>query len=216
MFIRRMAGNLRKFCQIWTENKSEFQRKIRLKLKKVAIWISIFLVLVIVIFSFKSQFYKVSSKKELIKPYRIELDGNAQKALKSKDLPISAILIYNFKIIGRGHNTVVRDSDAGGHAIINAITDAIRKVGLETFNHLSRDSMKIITTFEPCEMCKGAMIEYGITKVEFLKSKPASYWLGQQYHELSYEWTKRKLDAEELQDSLFRLGAVGSDELANY
>ena len=195
---------------------SEFQRKIRLKLKKVAVFVSIFLLLIIVIYSFRSQFYQVSSKKELIKPYRLELDGNAQMALKSKDLPISAILIYNFKIIGRGHNTVVRDSDAGGHAIINAITDAIKNVGLETFNHLNRDSMKIITTFEPCEMCKGAMIEYGISKVEFLKSKPPSYWFDQQFHELSYEWTKRKLNAEELQDSLFRLGAVSSDELANY
>jgi tRNA(Arg) A34 adenosine deaminase TadA len=187
-----------------------------LKLKKAAVFVSIFLLLIIVVFSFRSQFYKVSSKKELIKEYRLELDGNAQKSLKSKDLPISAILIYNFNIIGRGHNTVVKDSDASGHAIINAITDAIKKVGLETFNHLSRDSMKIITTYEPCEMCKGAMIEYGITNVEFLKSKPASYWFHQQYHELSYELTKRKLDAEELQDSLFRLGAVGTNAIADY
>ena len=187
-----------------------------MKLKKAAIIVSVFLLLVIVIFSFRSQFYEVSSKKGLIKEYRIELDGIAQKALKSKDLPISAILIYNFNIIGRGHNTVVRDSDAGGHAILNAITDAIKNVGLDTFNHLSRDSMKIITTYEPCEMCKGAMIEYGIRKVEFLKSKPTSYWFDQQYHELSYEWIKRKLNAEELQDSLFRLGAVSKDEIANY
>lgn len=185
-------------------------------LKKIAIFVSLFLIFIIVIFSFRSQFYKVSSKKALIKEYRIELDGIAQKAIKSKDLPISAILIYNFNIIGRGHNTVVRDSDASGHAIINAITDAIKNVGLETFNRLSRDSMKIITTYEPCEMCKGALIEYRISNIEFLKSKPSSYWFDQQYHELSYELTKRKLDAEELQDSLFRLGTVNTDAIVDY
>jgi tRNA(Arg) A34 adenosine deaminase TadA len=192
------------------------KRKIKLKLKKFAIFTSLFLLIIIVVFFFRTQFYKVSSKKELIKEYRLELDGIAQKSLKNKDLPISAILIYNFNIIGRGHNTVVRDSDAGGHAIINAITDAIKNVGLETFNHLSRDSMKIITTYEPCEMCRGAMIEYGITNIEFLKSKSASYWFNKQYKELSYELTKRKLDAEELQDSLFRIGAVSADEISNY
>jgi len=185
-------------------------------LKKVAIFISIFLLLIITVYSFRAQFYKISSKKNLIKGYRLELDGSAQKALSSGDLPISAVLIYNFNIIGRGHNTVVRDSDAGGHAILNSITDAIKNVGLQTFNHLSRDSMKIITTYEPCEMCKGAMIEYGITNIEFLKSKPASYWFSQQLHELSYELGKRKLDAEELQDSLFRLGAVNADAIADY
>jgi tRNA(Arg) A34 adenosine deaminase TadA len=187
-----------------------------LKLKKVAIFASIFLLIIIALYSLRTQFYKVSSDKKLIKPYRIELDGIAQKALKSKDLPISAILVYNFKVIGRGHNTVVRDSDAGGHAIINAISNGIKNVGLETFNHLSRDSMKIITTYEPCEMCRGAMIEYGIRTIEFLKAKPVSYWFDQQYHELSYELTKRQLDAGELQDSLFRLGAVSADAIANY
>ncbi len=185
-------------------------------MKKVAIFISIFLLLIMAVYSFRTQFYRISSKKELINEYRRELDGIGQISLKSKDLPISAILIYNFQIIGRGHNTVVRDSDAGGHAIINAITDGIKNVGLETFHHLSRDSMKIITTFEPCEMCRGAMIEYGITTVEFLKPKPASYWFDREYQELSYELTKRNLDAEELQDSLFRLGAVSPEEISNY
>jgi tRNA(Arg) A34 adenosine deaminase TadA len=158
----------------------------------------------------------ISSKKKLIIQYRRELDGIGQMALKSNDVPISAILIYNFEIIGRGHNTVVRDSDAGGHAILNSITDAIKNVGLETFNHLSRDSMKIITTYEPCEMCKGAMIEYGIMSIEFLKSKPASYWFDQQYNELSYELAKRKLDGERLQDSLFRLGSINSNVITDY
>jgi tRNA(adenine34) deaminase len=131
-------------------------------------------------------------------------------------MPISAILIYNFEILGRGYNTVLRDQNAGGHAIINSINDAIKEVGLTTFMNLSRDSIKIITTYEPCEMCKGAILEYKIKSVEFLKSKSLSYWLDEYYRELGYELSKRKLDGEELQDSLFRLHPAYQEILPDY
>lgn len=176
-----------------------------MKLKKFTLYLSIFLLLIVTAFTFRTQFYKVSSGKKLITQYQRELDAIGQAALKSSDLPISAILIHNFEIIGRGHNTVVRDKLAGGHAIINAISDAIQNVGLETFNNLSRDSMKIVTTYEPCEMCKGALIEYKIKSIEFLKPKPLTYWLENQYNDLGYELSKKKLEGSSLQDSLFRL-----------
>jgi len=176
-----------------------------LKLKKFAIILSALLILLIGAFTFRTQFYQISSNKKLISQYKRELDGIGQAALKSRDIPISAILIYNFEVIGRGHNTIIRDSDAGGHAIINAISDAIKNVGFDKFNILSRDSMKIVTTYEPCEMCKGALIEYKIKTIEFLKQKSFSYWLEQQYNDINYEFSKRKLEGSNLQDSLFQL-----------
>ncbi len=191
-------------------------KKNKFRTKKFSLFLSIILFLIISVFALRSQFYQVSSKKKLIDQYKRELDAIGQTALKSKDIPISAILIYNFEIIGRGHTTVVRDSEAGGHAIINAISDAIKNVGLETFNHLSRDSMKIVTTYEPCEMCKGALIEYRIKTLEFLKPKPLTYWLEKQYNDLGYEFSKKKLEGSELQDSLLRLLPSHTDEMANY
>jgi tRNA(Arg) A34 adenosine deaminase TadA len=126
------------------------------------------------------------------------------------------LLIHNFEILGRGHNTVLRDSEAGGHAIINAISDAIKNVGLERFNKLNRDSMKIITTYEPCEMCKGALMEYKIKSLEFLKPKPLTYWLEKQYNELGYEFSKKKLDGSSLQDSLFKLHPANMEIMPDY
>jgi len=187
-----------------------------LKLKKFFIFVSIIFFLVIAVFTLRTQFYQIGSKKKLIDQYKRELDAIGQTALKSQDVPISAILIYNFEIIGRGHNTVIRDSEAGGHAIINAISDAIKNIGLETFNYLSRDSIKIITTYEPCEMCKGAMIEYRIKQIEFLKPKPLTYWLENQYSELGYEYSKKKLEGSELQDSLFRLHPAYIELMPDY
>ncbi|RPI71239.1 MAG: hypothetical protein EHM47_10670, partial [Ignavibacteriales bacterium] len=115
-----------------------------MKFKKFTLYLSIVLFLVVTAFALRTQFYQVSSEKQLISQYKRELDAIGQAALKSEDLPISALLIHNFEILGRGHNTVLRDSEAGGHAIINAISDAIKNVGLERFNKLNRDSMKII------------------------------------------------------------------------
>lgn len=177
-----------------------------MKLKKVTLIISItFLLLIIGFFSLRTQFYQVSSSKKLITPYQRELNAIGQSALRSQDMPISAILIYNYEIIGRGHNTVVRDSEAGGHAIINSISDAIKNVGLQNFVNLDRDSLKIITTYEPCEMCKGALMEYKINSIEFLKPKPFSYWIDKQFNDIGYELSKRKLEGSNLQDSLFSL-----------
>jgi tRNA(Arg) A34 adenosine deaminase TadA len=187
-----------------------------LKLKKLGIFFSIILILFLTIFSLRTQYYKITSEKRLINRYRQELDGLGQHALKSQDMPISAILIYNYEILGRGYNTVLRDHNVGGHAVINSISNAIEEVGLNTFMNLSRDSMKIITTYEPCEMCKGAMLEYKITSVEFLKSKSLSYWLDEHYRELGYEFSKRKLEGEELQDSLFRLHPAYQEVLPDY
>jgi len=176
-----------------------------LKLKRFTLILSIILFLIISVFALRTQFYKVSSNKSLILPYKKELDAIGQSALRSQDLPISAILIYNYEIIGRGHNTVVRDSEAGGHAIINSISDAIKNVGLQKFISLDRDSMKVVTTYEPCEMCKGALMEYKIESLEFLKPKPFSYWLEKHYSDIGYELSKRKLEGSNLQDSLFGL-----------
>jgi len=190
--------------------------KNKFKSKKFTLFLSIILFLIVSVFTLRTQFYQVSSKKKLITQYKRELDAIGQNALKSEDMPISAILIYNFEIIGRGHNTVVRDSEAGGHAIINAISDAIKNVGLETFNHLDHELMKIVTTYEPCEMCKGALMEYKIKSIEFLKPKPLTYWLKNQYDELGYEFSKKKLEGSELQDSLFRLHPSYMEVMPDY
>jgi tRNA(Arg) A34 adenosine deaminase TadA len=187
-----------------------------MKFKKFTLYLSIILFLIVGVFTLRTQIYQVSSKKQLIPQYRRELDAIGQAALKSEDVPISAILIHNFQIIGRGHNTVVRDSEAGGHAIINAVSDAIKNVGLEAFNKLKRDSMKIVTTYEPCEMCKGAMIEYKIKSIEFLKPKSLSYWLENQYNDFNYEFSKKKLEGSSLQDSLFKLHPSSMDLMLDY
>ena len=125
------------------------------------------------------------------------------RAIESRDVPVSAVLLYGDSIIGSGWNTVLRDTNAGGHAEINAISDALRRMGRLRFGSLHRDSLLLVSTFEPCAMCQGAILEYNIRNVVYLKAKPALYLLKEDARAFRYLWERRKATAYALQESLF-------------
>jgi len=134
-----------------------------------------------------------------------EIISQASKALNSLDVPVGSLVVYSGSIIGEGYNTVKSDTNIAGHAEINAINDAVQKIGLNQFNELDRNKLILISTLEPCEMCKGAIIHYNIKHVYFMKDKSPLHWNKKQLKSLRYEWYKRKIDGEQLQDSLFLL-----------
>lgn len=142
---------------------------------------------------------------ELPPGYKAELARLALNSLESRDVPVASLLIYRGKIIGRGYNTVVRNRHAGEHAEINAISEALDSLGFRQFQTLDRDSLWLITTFEPCLMCAGALAIYNIQKVYFLKEKPLSDNLRQDARLLRYFWKREALQPAALQDSLFYL-----------
>lgn len=125
------------------------------------------------------------------------------QALGSRDVPVAAVVLYGDSILGVGRNTVQLDSAAGGHAEINAISDAFRHVGYERFQRLNRDSLMLVTTFEPCLMCRGAILEYNIKRVVFLKGKPVFHWLKEDFRTFAYYWRRKQSGPPWLQDSLF-------------
>lgn len=125
------------------------------------------------------------------------------QALASEDVPVGAVVLYGDSILGAGYNTVLRDSAAGGHAEINAISSAFRKVGYERFQKLDRDSLMLVTTFEPCVMCRGAILEYNIKRVVFIKGKPVLHWLREDFRTFAYYWRRSQSGPPALQDSLF-------------
>lgn len=134
-----------------------------------------------------------------------ELRSLGLKALKSLDVPVASLVFYQGKIIGRGYNTVIRNSQAGGHAEINAISDAMRTVHVSAFNNLNKDSLLLISTFEPCQMCRGAILEYGIKHVQFLKPKPILFLAKEELKVWRYLWQRELREPFALQDSLFLL-----------
>lgn len=135
----------------------------------------------------------------------VELKELGLRALESKDVPVSSLLLFKGTVVGRGFNTVRKESIAGGHAEINSISDAIRTIGFQEFAKLNRDSLMLISTFEPCLMCRGALIEYGVKHVVYLKPKPIMELARKELYVFRFLWTRSKAGPAELQDSLFTL-----------
>lgn len=84
----------------------------------------------------------------------------AEKAFKQKELPVGAVIIFENRIIAKGHNQVETLKDPTAHAEILAITSA---ASFLTSKQLPGCSMYV--TLEPCSMCAGAIV---LAKIENL------------------------------------------------
>lgn len=70
---------------------------------------------------------------------------------------------------------------------------------------LDRSELKIISTLEPCEMCKGVLLHYNVKNVLFIKEKSLSTGLSNNYNEFRYQLNKKHISSPELLDSLNKL-----------
>ena len=77
----------------------------------------------------------------------------AQHALQSNEVPVGAVVVLENKIIGRGWNRNLTDSDPTAHAEIIALREAAARIG----NHRLLNC-ELFSTIEPCAMCAGAII----------------------------------------------------------
>jgi len=151
---------------------------------------------------FQSQCHRFKTEVDITENQKTILRNLGKKALLSNDVPVAAILVYKGEVIGEGYNTVKKDSNLGGHAEINAISDAYAKYG-EAFHDLDRDELSLYSTFEPCEMCKGAMLHYNIKNVYFEQAKEFGTQVKGTVKSFIFELKKRRFDADGLQESMF-------------
>ena len=76
--------------------------------------------------------------------------------------PFGAVVVRDGKIIGRGHNRVIKNQDPTCHGEVEAIRDACRNIG-----SFSLEGADIYTTSEPCPMCLGAVLWAGISNIHY-------------------------------------------------
>src|SRR5437867_5147218 len=81
----------------------------------------------------------------------------ARKGLAEGGIPIGSVLVRNGKIVGRGHNRRVQESNPMKHAEIDCLINAGR-VGAY------RDTV-LYSTLMPCYLCAGAVVQFRIPKV---------------------------------------------------
>ncbi|TXK37035.1 nucleoside deaminase [Pontibacter qinzhouensis] len=83
----------------------------------------------------------------------------ARKGYQAGGIPIGSVLVYQGKVIGRGHNKRVQQ----GSAILHGEMDALENAGRQPAA-VYKDCT-IYTTLSPCPMCSGTILLYGIPRV---------------------------------------------------
>ena len=83
----------------------------------------------------------------------------ARIGLSKGGIPIGAVVVYDGKIIGRGHNQRVQK----GSVILHAEMQALENCG--RLSVAIYKNCQLYTTLSPCAMCSGAVILYQIPEV---------------------------------------------------
>ena len=84
--------------------------------------------------------------------YMREALREARLAREEGEIPIGAVVVWNGRIIGRGHNMTERLRDTTAHAEMLALTAASETMGGKYLSDCT-----LYVTVEPCPMCAGAL-----------------------------------------------------------
>jgi tRNA(adenine34) deaminase len=76
----------------------------------------------------------------------------ARKAFDSHEVPVGAVLVYEGKVVARGHNQVELLQDATAHAEMLTLT-----MGSSFLQNFRLLDTTLYSTLEPCVMCLGAL-----------------------------------------------------------
>lgn len=76
--------------------------------------------------------------------------------------PFGSIIVRDGKIIGSGHNMVLKNNDSTAHGEVVAIRNAEQELGTYDLS-----GAEIYTTGEPCPMCLAACMWANISKVYY-------------------------------------------------
>ena len=83
----------------------------------------------------------------------------AKKGLAAGGIPIGSVLVYDGRIIGRGHNQRVQHGSVIHHAEMNCLENAGRQKA-STYRRCT-----LYSTLSPCPMCSGAALLYKIPRI---------------------------------------------------
>lgn len=86
----------------------------------------------------------------------------AIKASQIEEVPVGAVIVKDGKIISRGHNTREKDNIVTGHAEINVIKKASKKI-----KDWQLIDCTLYVTVEPCPMCAAAIYQSHIKRVVY-------------------------------------------------
>jgi tRNA(adenine34) deaminase len=92
---------------------------------------------------------------------------SAQRALEAGEVPVGAVVVCGERVVGRGWNRNITDSDPTAHAEIVALREAGTTLG----NHRLTEC-DLFATIEPCPMCAGALAHARIRRLVYGADDP--------------------------------------------
>ena len=91
----------------------------------------------------------------------------AQRALLAGEVPVGAVVLCDGRIVGRGSNRNLTDSDPTAHAEMVALREAGSAIG----NH-RLVGCELYATVEPCAMCAGALVHARVGRLVYGADDP--------------------------------------------
>jgi tRNA(adenine34) deaminase len=117
------------------------------------------------------------SRKSMVNDRRSPLEADelwmeealraAQRALEAGEVPVGAVVVCDGRIVGRGWNRNLTDSDPTAHAELVALREAGATLG----NH-RLGACELFATIEPCPMCAGAMVHARLKRLVYGAEDP--------------------------------------------
>jgi tRNA(Arg) A34 adenosine deaminase TadA len=121
--------------------------------------------------------------------YLREAIAQARDAEANGEVPVGAVIVHEDRIIGRGQNRVLRDSDPTAHAEIVAL----REAGL-TLKNYRLEGCTLYATLEPCAMCAGAILHARIARLVYATPDPKAGACGSVLSVINHPQLNHKLD----------------------
>jgi tRNA(Arg) A34 adenosine deaminase TadA len=115
--------------------------------------------------------------------------AEAQDAEANGEVPVGAVVVHENRIIGRGQNRVLRDSDPTAHAEIVALREAGRAL-----DNYRLEDCTLYATLEPCAMCAGAILQARIARLVYAAPDPKAGACGSVLSVLNHPQLNHKLD----------------------
>ena len=100
----------------------------------------------------------------------------AREAGQIGEIPVGAVVVFEGKVVGGGHNASIRGNDATAHAEIRALREASVTQG-----NYRLTGCTLYSTLEPCLMCAGAMNHARIDRLVYACTDPKSGAAGSLY-----------------------------------